>query len=107
MIPLADAAAKKAAAEARARKASAGDVAHAFNMARGEAYREVRATAPKPLRIEVHQEPVTGHENEPMITASGDRLFQPFASVFLPMVEPSKRIPLRSAVPVRSAPPGR
>jgi len=38
-----------------------------------------------------------GHENEPMITASGGRLFQPFASVFLPMVEPSRRIPLRSS----------
>jgi hypothetical protein len=38
-----------------------------------------------------------GHENEPMITASGGRLFQPFASVFIPIHEPSKRIPLRSA----------
>ena len=26
-----------------------------------------------------------------------DRLFQPFASVFLPMIEPSRRIPLRSS----------
>jgi hypothetical protein len=41
-----------------------------------------------------------GHENEPMITASGGRLFQPFASVFIPMIEPSKRVPLRSSVGV-------
>jgi hypothetical protein len=100
VIPIADAAAKKAADEARARRASAGDVAHASNTARAEARREVEATRPKPIRIEIHQEPITGHENEPFITASGSRLFQPFASVFLPMVEPSKRIPLRSAVPV-------
>ncbi len=48
----------------------------------------------------------SGHENEPMITASGGRLFQPFASVFIPMIEPSKRIPLRSAdgVPYRPSP---
>jgi hypothetical protein len=40
---------------------------------------------------------IRDHENEPMITANGGRLFQPFASVFIPMIEPSKRIPLRSA----------
>jgi hypothetical protein len=39
-----------------------------------------------------------GHENEPMVTAGNGRLFQPFALVFIPMIEPSKRIPLRSAV---------
>jgi hypothetical protein len=38
-----------------------------------------------------------GHENEPMITTRGGGLFQPFASVYLPMVEPSRRIPLRSS----------
>jgi hypothetical protein len=38
-----------------------------------------------------------GHENEPMITTRGGGLFQPFASVFIPMNEPSKRIPLRSS----------
>ena len=46
-----------------------------------------------------------GHENEPMITASGGRLFQPFAAVFIPMIEPSKRIPLRSSVGVPYPPP--
>jgi hypothetical protein len=40
-----------------------------------------------------------GNENEPMITTRGGGLFQPFASVYLPMVEPSRRAPLRSAVP--------
>ena len=52
-----------------------------------------------------------GHENEPMVTASDGRLFQPFADVFIPMVEPSKRIPLRSTVEthltVSGYPPGR
>ena len=38
-----------------------------------------------------------GHEDQPVVTASGGRLFQPFASVYIPMVEPSKRIPLRSS----------
>ena len=56
--------------------------------------RRARAEA---VRFDVIEEPISGHENEPMITASGGRLFQPFAIVFIPMVEPSKRIPLRSA----------
>jgi hypothetical protein len=41
--------------------------------------------------------PTGSNENEPMITTRGGGLFQPFASVFLPMVEPSRRIPLRSS----------
>jgi hypothetical protein len=45
-----------------------------------------------------------GHENEPMITTRGGGLFQPFASVFLPMVEPSRRIPLRSSPGVMVTP---
>ncbi len=47
-----------------------------------------------------------GHEDEPVITASGGRLFQPFASVFIPMIEPSKRIPLRSSPGVPYDRPG-
>jgi hypothetical protein len=47
-----------------------------------------------------------GHENEPMITTRGGGLFQPFASVFIPMVEPSKRIPLRSSPGVPYDRPG-
>ena len=42
-------------------------------------------------RIEVRE------ENEPVIVAPPDHLFQPYASVFIPMIEPDKRIPLRSA----------
>lgn len=45
----------------------------------------------KPLRLEVRE------DNEPMITA-GSALFQPFAIVHIPMVEPTERLPLRSAV---------
>ena len=39
-----------------------------------------------------------GAQNEPLVVASSRRSFQPFAVVFLPMVEPSRRIPLRAAV---------
>jgi hypothetical protein len=96
--PVAKAAAEKAAAEAKARRASKSDVAEAYNTARSAAYNEVRTTMPKPIRFDVNDEPIRGHENEPMIAASGGRLFQPFGLVFIPMVEPSKRIPLRAAV---------
>jgi hypothetical protein len=92
-----NAAADRAAAEARARRASRSDVATAANMARDAAYVEVEATRPKPIRFEVIELPITGHENEPMITTRGGGIFQPFASVFIPIHEPSKRIPLRSA----------
>ncbi len=40
-----------------------------------------------------------------MVTTRGGGLFQPFASVFLPMVEPGKRIPLRSSPGVPYQPP--
>jgi hypothetical protein len=108
----ANAAAAKAAAEARARRASASDVATAANMARDAAmkpdaaYAEARANPPKPIQIITIEEPIHHNENVPLITASGDRVFHPFASVFIPMVEPSKRIPLRSSdgVPYRRPP---
>ncbi len=48
-----------------------------------------------------------GHENEPMITTRGGNLVQPFASVYLPMVEPSRRIPLRSSPGVPHRPPSK
>jgi hypothetical protein len=41
---------------------------------------------------------VTGNENEPMIRAHDGRFLQPFSLVVLPMVEPSRRLPLRAAV---------
>jgi hypothetical protein len=47
---------------------------------------------------------VTGNENEPMIKARDGRILQPFALVVLPMVEPSRRLPLRAAVDVYLAP---
>jgi hypothetical protein len=53
---------------------------------------------PKPIRFEVIDVPISGNENEPMILARDERLLQPFALVVLPMVEPSRRIPLRAAV---------
>ena len=98
VLSAANAAGKKAMAEARARRASASDVARAFSAAHGAVYKEIWAlAAPKPIRTEVITETIRDHENEPMITTRGGNLFQPFASVFLPMVEPSQRIPLRSA----------
>ena len=45
--------------------------------------------------------PSAGHENEPFVTGRDGRRCQPFAVVFLPMVEPSRRIPLRSAVDIQ------
>jgi hypothetical protein len=39
-----------------------------------------------------------GSGNEPLIKAHDGRLLQPFALVVIPMVEPSRRIPLRAAV---------
>ena len=91
------AAAWKAVAEARARRASKSEVDHAFHEAHGAVYKEILTATPKPIRTDVIEETINDHENEPMITASGGRLFQPFGSVFLPMVEPSRRIPLRSS----------
>jgi hypothetical protein len=43
---------------------------------------------------------VTANENEPVIKARDGRILQPFAPVVLPMVEPSRRLPLRAAVDV-------
>ena len=92
------AAADKAEVEARARRASESKVASACAEARSAAYAEVRANMPKPIRIEVIDEPITGHENEPMIRLPDGRLRDPLALVFVPMIEPSKRMPLRAAV---------
>jgi hypothetical protein len=48
--------------------------------------------------------PGPSNENEPMIKARDGRILQPFAIVVLPMVEPSRRIPLRAAVDVMLLP---
>jgi hypothetical protein len=50
--------------------------------------------AAPPHRVEVRE------DSEPVITGHDGRLLQPFAIVYLPMVEPSRRIPLRAAVDV-------
>jgi hypothetical protein len=98
VLSAANAAGSKAMAEARARRDRAADVSRARSDAYAAVYQEMWAlAAPKPIRTDVIQETVGDHENEPMIAASGGRLFQPFASVFIPMIEPSKRIPLRSS----------
>ncbi len=60
------------------------------------AERMIREHLPKPRREEI-EVPSSDNANEPMIEAPGGRQFQPFVSVFLPMVEPSRRIPLRSS----------
>ncbi len=71
-----------------AEHASAGEVAAAIELARAAA--ELDASQPKEKR--------RGSQNEPVIQASNGRSFDPFAIVFVPMVEPSKRLPLRNAV---------
>jgi hypothetical protein len=98
--PIANAAGDKAAAEAKAGRASAGAVLYARRSAEGAVYREVRASGPEPIRMDVIEVPIAGRENLPMVTASGGRIFDPFADVYLPMVEPSRRIPLRSSTGV-------
>jgi hypothetical protein len=87
---IAGAAGEKAEAEAKARGASANDVEMAGILAR-RAVQEQLVPA-KPIRVEARK------YNEPMITASNGQLFQPFAIVFIPMHEPSKRLPLSIAV---------
>ena len=92
------AAAKKAEAEAKARGASKEDVAAASYAALTGGWDEVRKNMPKPIRVEEFDETITEHENEPMIRLPDGRLRQPVALVIVPMVEPSKRMPLRAAV---------
>ncbi len=99
VLPIAIAAADKAAAEAKARGASAEDVDLAWHRARAAAFQEVEAARPGPIRTEIRE------SNEPMVMGRGV-LFQPFASVFHPMIEPSRRIPLRSSPGVMPSPPG-
>ena len=73
-------------------------MASAGRAARWAAYEEVSGPGPKPIRIDLVDEPITGHENEPMILARGGGLWEPLGLVFVPMIEPSKRLPLRVAV---------
>jgi hypothetical protein len=102
VMAAAAAAGHQAAADARARRAKAWEVNRARLDAHQEVYQKIWAVpAPKPIRTDVIVETIRDRENEPLITASGDQLYDPFASVFIPMIEPSKRIPLRSSFGVR------
>jgi hypothetical protein len=88
--------ADQAAADVRARRGAPGAQAMAFNAVMGR----LITCAPRPIKEDWIDEPVSGNENEPMITARDGRLLQPFGLVVIPMVEPSKRLPLRAAVDV-------
>lgn len=90
MQPIAVAAGDKAAAEAKARGASAPDV----EAARVAALFEVRDRVPpaRPIRIEERK------YNEPVIAASNGQMLRPFVLLFLPMIEPDRYRPLRIAV---------
>jgi hypothetical protein len=90
--PIAIAAAEEAAAAAKARGASEQEAGVAFVLARSEAFKDLEANAPRPIRFEVRQ------DNEPMITASNGQILQPFALLFIPMIEPDKYRPVRVAV---------
>jgi hypothetical protein len=90
--PIASAAADKAAADAKARGASAYDVEVAGVLARRALFDELEANRPRPIRVEA------GKNNEPVIAASNGRLLYPFTVLFIPMHEPSKRLPLRQTV---------
>ncbi len=71
-----------------AEHASAEEVAAAMDLARTAAELDAARLKEKPR----------GAQNEPLVVASNGRSFQPFADVFIPMVEPSRRLPLRAAV---------
>jgi len=90
LLPSALAAADKAAAEAKARGASDDDVKVTWSAARRAVMDQVPRL--KSYRIEVRE------DNDAVVVAPNGRSFQPFAIVFIPMVEPSKRGPLRAAV---------
>jgi hypothetical protein len=88
--PIAVAAADKAKADAKARGASAEEVDAAYF----SALQAIQGQVPglKSYRLEDRE------DNEPLVTASNGQSFDPFADVFIPMVEPSKRTPLRPTV---------
>ena len=92
------AAAKRAEEEAKARGASKEEVAAASEAALDAEFDEIRKNIPKPIRVDEFDETITERENDPMIRAPDGRLWQPAAIVFVPMIEPSKRMPLRAAV---------
>jgi hypothetical protein len=102
---MAEAAAKKAEAEAKARRASKSDVALAVSAAISaacEAFnRESNLKEPKPIRFDMVEKPRRDSGNEPVVVAGNGQSFDPFGDVFIPMIEPSKRPPLRATVETR------
>jgi hypothetical protein len=97
LAPIAEAAGKRAEAEARARRASAKDVRLAIRTAQDDLYREINAKEPKPLRYDMVEHP-TRDANAPYVTMSNGRNYDPFVDVSIRMIEPSKRPPLRDCV---------
>jgi hypothetical protein len=90
--PLALAAGEKARTEAKARGAPAQEVEQAYVSALQAIQRQRPAVT---YRTEMRE------DNEPLVIGRDGRICQPYAVVFLPMVEPSRRIPLRSAVDIQ------
>ena len=88
--------AKKAMEAVQQQEGGSSDAAM-FEVAR-KALGTISVPKPEPFRFETIDEPLRGHENEPLITTRDGRCLQPFALLFIPMIEPSKRRPLRSAV---------
>jgi hypothetical protein len=92
------AAAEKAYADAKARRASE----YRACMARDDAHREtLRAHSMpelKPIRYKEYDEPVRGHEHEPVLWAHDGALVQPVASVVRSLLERSTYGTLRDAV---------
>jgi hypothetical protein len=86
-------AADKAKAEAKARGASAEEVEAAYLSTLQAIQQQVPGL--KSYRLEDRE------DQKPLVTASNGRSFDPFADVFIPMVEPSKRNPLRPTVEAR------
>ena len=65
-----------------------------------------RAGVPTPHQRRTTGRAPSGPENEPPIQASNGRSFQPFTIVFVPMVDPSKRLPSRNGVVTHLNVPG-
>jgi hypothetical protein len=101
LVPVATAAAKKAGAEAKARRASKSDVDLAVRAACEAVYRESNAKEPKPIRFDMVEKPREDSGNAPVVVASNGQSFDPFGDVYVPMIEPSKRPPLLGTVETR------
>jgi hypothetical protein len=84
------AAAGQATLEVRARGGSHAEVQQAID--------NVHVPRPVPIRWDVVEEPLRGHENEPVIQARDGAFLQPFAAVLKEVVEHSARGSLTGAV---------